>query len=243
MLGDYAQAASFETFLSKKQGNVANNDIARMQGKRFISAVEAEESRRLAENVIKQVTGGDVVAARFLYGEYFEFVPQFKIFLTTNHKPKINCNDPAIWRRVKLIPFTVSIPEEKQILDLDEQLKDEFSGILNWAIEGCLEWQRNGLQTPEEVVNATKEYRNEMDTVNAFLEERCTLLPILRVNPTSLYTAYKEHCTLNGESFLSMKEFGKSLNDKGYEIKKSDGKNWRSGIELQCEEQGSGGPY
>jgi putative DNA primase/helicase len=80
MLGDYAQAASFETFLSKNQGNVANNDIARMQGKRFISAVEAEESRRLAENVIKQVTGGDVVAARFLYGEYFEFVPQLRYF-------------------------------------------------------------------------------------------------------------------------------------------------------------------
>ena len=237
LLGDYAQAASFETFLSKNQGNVANNDIARMQGKRFISAVEAEESRRLAENVIKQITGGDVVAARFLYREYFEFVPQFKIFLTTNHKPKINCNDPAIWRRVKLIPFTVSIPEEKQILDLDEQLKDEFSGILNWAIEGCLDWQRNGLQTPEEVVNATKDYRNEMDTVNEFLEECCTLLPNVKVNPTALFDAYKKFCEKNGEIFLSMKKFGASLNKKGYEVTKTNSRTWRLGIGLPVEER------
>ncbi len=235
LLEDYAQAASFETFLSKKQGNAANNDIARMQGKRFISAVEAEESRRIAENVIKQVTGKDVVAARFLYAEYFEFLPQFKIFLATNHKPKINCNDPAIWRRVKLLPFSVSIPETEQIQDLDSQLEEELPGILKWAVKGCLDWQEKGLQTPDEVVSATKEYRNEMDTVNVFLDEKCTLLPMLKVNPTTLYSVYKTYSDLNGESFLTMKEFGKSLNDKGYEIKKSNGKNWRHGIGLSNE--------
>ncbi|MCP4254145.1 MAG: hypothetical protein GY775_12195 [Candidatus Scalindua sp.] len=232
LLGDYSQAASFETFLSKKQGNVANNDIARMHGKRFISAVEAEERRRLAENVIKQVTGSDVVAARFLYAEYFEFIPQFKIFLATNHKPRINCNDPAIWRRVKLVPFAVKILEEEQVQDLDDQLEEELSGILNWAVDGCLDWQRNGLQTPDEVISATKEYRNEMDTVNAFLGEYCTLSPTLKVNPTELFTAYKKFCELNGEVYLSMKDFGISLNTKGYEVKRSNGKNWRIGIEL-----------
>jgi P4 family phage/plasmid primase-like protien len=235
LLGDYAQAASFETFLSKKQGSVANNDIARMQGKRFISAVEAEESRRLAENVIKQVTGGDVVAARFLYAEYFEFIPQFKIFLATNHKPKINCNDPAIWRRVKLIPFAVRIPEEEQIQDLDKQLEDELSGILNWGLSGSLDWQENGLQTPDEVENATKEYRNEMDSVNEFLDECCTVLPNIKVNPTDLYESYKRHCEKNGEMFLSMKDFGASLNNKGYETTKSNGRTWRIGIGLQSQ--------
>jgi len=233
LLGDYAQAASFETFLSKRQGNVANNDIARMKGKRFISAVEADENRRLAENVIKQVTGGDVVAARFLYGEYFEFIPQFKIFLATNHKPKINCNDPAIWRRVKLIPFAVRIPEEEQILDLDDQLEAELSGILNWAIKGCLDWQVNGLQTPEEVESATKEYRKEMDTINEFLEECCTISSMLKVNPTDLYNAYKRHCELNGESFLTMRMFGTSLTSKGYDTSDSNGKRWRLGIGLK----------
>lgn len=238
LLGDYAQTATFETFLSKKQSNAANNDIARMHGMRFISAVEAEESRRLAENVIKQVTGGDTVTARFLYGEHFEFIPQFKIFLASNFKPKINCNDPAMWRRVNLIPFTVSIPEEEQIKDLEGQLKDEVSGILNWAIKGCLEWQRNGLQTPEEVVTVTKEYRNEMDTVSAFLDERCTLLSNLRVNPTELFDAYKRYCEKNGEVFLPMKRFGVSLNNKGYEVSKSNGRAWRFGIGLSVEEQG-----
>jgi len=232
LLGDYAQAASFETFLSKKQGNAANNDIARMQGKRFISAVEAEERRKLAGNVIKQVTGGDIVAARFLYAEYFEFMPQFKIFLATNHKPKINCNDPAIWRRVKLIPFDISIPEGEQILDLDDQLEAELSGILNWAIKGCLDWQGNGLQTPKEVENATIEYRNEMDTVSEFLSECCDLAPNYRATPTELYEAYKIRCELNGEKYLSLKEFGKSLNGKGFSTNRSNGKNWRIGIKL-----------
>ena len=168
----------------------------------------------------------------FLYAEYFEFIPQFKIFLATNHKPKINCNDPAIWRRVKLVPFAVKIPEEEQIQDLDDQLEEELSGILNWAVEGCLDWQRNGLQTPDEVVSATKEYRNEMDTVNAFLGECCTLSPTLKVNPTDLFTAYKKYCELNGEVYLSMKDFGLSLNAKGYEVKRSNGQNWRVGIGL-----------
>ena len=232
LLGDYAQAASFETFLSKKQGNIANNDIARMQGKRFISAVEAEESRKLAENIIKQVTGGDVVTARFLYAEYFEFIPQFKIYLAANHKPKISCNDSAIWRRVKLVPFNEKISEEKKIDDLDEQLKEELSGILNWGIQGCLDWQKHGLQTPEEVVRATNMYRGEMDSVSEFLSENCERSPNCRINPTELYYAYKSYCELNGEKYLSLKDFGKSLNGKNFLVKKSNGQLWRSGIKL-----------
>jgi len=232
LLGDYAQAASFETFLSKKQGNVANNDIARMQGKRFISAVEAEESRRLAENVIKQVTGGDVVTARFLFKEYFEFIPQFKIFLAANHKPKISCNDSAIWRRVKLVPFNEKILEDERIDDLDDQLKEELSGILNWSLHGCLDWQENGLKTPVEVESATKEYRYEMDNVSEFLRECCDLASNYRESPAVLYEAYKTRCDLNGEKYLCLKEFGKSLNDKGYLTRRSNGKNWRTGIKL-----------
>ena len=232
LLGDYAQAASFETFLSKKQGNVANNDIARMQGKRFISAVEAEGGRKLAENIIKQVTGGDVITARFLYAEYFEFIPQFKIFLAANHKPKIGCNDSAIWRRVKLIPFNEKISEDEKIDDLDDQLKEELSGILNWGIKGCLYWQSEGLKTPDEVESATKEYRNEMDTVAEFISECCDLEPNHKETPTNLYDAYKRNCELNGEEYLSMKEFGQSLNDKGFSTNRSNGKNWRRGIKL-----------
>jgi len=232
LLGDYSQAASFETFLSKKQGSVANNDIARMQGKRFISAVEAEGGRKLAENIIKQVTGGDVITARFLYAEYFEFIPQFKIFLAANHKPKINCNDSAVWRRVKLIPFNEKISEDERIDDLDDQLQEELSGILNWGIQGCLDWQGNGLQTPKGVESATKEYRNEMDTVAEFIRECCDLSQNNRETLTVLYDPYKSRCDLNGEKYLSLKEFGKALNDKGFLTYRSNGKSWRSGIRL-----------
>jgi len=237
LLGDYAQAASFETFLSKKSGNAASSDIARMQGKRFISAVEAEEGRSLAENIIKQVTGGDVITARFLYAEYFEFIPQFKIFLAANYKPRISCGDSAIWRRVKLVPFNVKIPVEEQINDFDKKLESELSGILNWVLQGCLDWQKKGLKTPVEVDSATKEYRNEMDTVSGFLKECCALAPNYKETPTALYDVYKTNCELNGEKYLSMKEFGKSLNDKGFLTNRSNGKSWRNGIKLLNQNQ------
>ena len=160
LLNDYAQQSPTETFMLRRFGGVPN-DVARLKGKRFVSTIEIEQGRRMAESLVKALTGGDTIAARFLFGEFFEFIPQFKLFLGTNHKPVIHGTDLAIWRRIRLIPFLVTIPEEKQDRELVSKLKEELPGILNWAIKGCLAWQKDGLGVPEEVKAATDEYRKE----------------------------------------------------------------------------------
>src|SRR3990167_1056257 len=140
LLGDYAQTAEFTTFLAKQSENV-RNDIARMAGTRFIAAIEAGEGKRLAETLVKQLTGGDTVTARYLYQDYFEYRPAFKMWLAANHKPTIRGTDNAIWRRIRLVPFTVTIPEAERDSKLSSKLRGELPGILAWAIRGCLEWQ------------------------------------------------------------------------------------------------------
>ncbi|MBE7444687.1 MAG: primase C-terminal domain-containing protein [Planctomycetia bacterium] len=232
LLSDYAQTADFETFLIKKNDGGVRNDIARMQGKRFISAIEAESGKRLSENLIKSLTGGDTVSARFLFAEFFDFQPIFKLWLAANHKPNIRGTDYAIWRRIRLIPFNVTIPEEEQDKHLEEKLKAELPGILAWAVQGCLEWQRNGLQTPVEVKTATKGYRDEMDTIGAFISDCCVLVQDAKVQAGKLYGAYKKWCEENGEFTLTQRYFGMRLSEKGYERIESNG-HWRKGTGLR----------
>jgi putative DNA primase/helicase len=147
LLGDYAIATPTETFM-KKSGDQHTNDIARLRGTRFVTTTELEYGKRLAEPLIKKITGNDQMTARFLYGEYFNFMPTFKIFMATNHKPVIKGTDHGIWRRIRLIPFTTRITEEKQDKHLEQKLKTEASGILNWLLEGAMRWQKEGLKTP-----------------------------------------------------------------------------------------------
>ncbi len=122
LLGDYAIATPTETFM-RKNGDQNTNDIARLRGTRFVTTTEAEQGKRLSEPIIKQITGNDKMTARFLYGEYFNFIPTFKIFMATNHKPVIKGTDHGIWRRIKLIPFTTRIPDEKQDLRKNSERK------------------------------------------------------------------------------------------------------------------------
>ncbi len=235
LLGDYAQMAIFDTFLAKKEERSVNNDIARMQGKRFVSAIESEGERRLSEVLIKQLTGGDVITARFLFAEFFEFIPQFKIWLACNHKPTIRGTDHAIWRRIRLIPFNVTIPEADRDKHLAEKLRAELPGILAWAVGGCLEWQKSGLQTPDEVKQATNEYQTDMDVIQAFLDDRC----FIKVESTDvktlsgkLYEAYASWCSENGETPLNNRSFGRRLTEKGCITKQSGGKRWLLGVGL-----------
>ncbi len=235
LLGDYSQGADFETFLIHKNETI-RNDLARMTGRRFISAIESEGERRLAEVLIKQLTGGDTITARFLFGEYFDFKPTFKIWLAANHKPNIRGTDYAIWRRIKLIPFNVTIPEEKRISKtiLMDTFKKELPGILTWAAQGCLEWQKNGLQTPEEIKSATNGYREEMDFIGAFLGECCILTPEVRSKASDLYGVYKKWCETGGEYALSQRSFGLRLTERGLERVKCGGNYWK-GIGIQPE--------
>lgn len=215
LLGDYSLQTPTEMLMMSDRGGIPN-DIARLKGARFVTAVEAGEGRRMAEVLVKQLTGGDTITARFLHQEFFEFKPQCKIFLAANHKPIIKGTDHAIWRRIKMIPFTVTIPEEEQDKHLLDKLKSELSGILAWAVKGCLAWQQLGLGTPDEVKVATEGYRAEMDVIAGFIDECCHVHPAVSVQASAIYEAYCKWCKENGEEAQNQKKFGMALTEKGF---------------------------
>jgi len=186
-----------------------------MRGKCFIAAQESHEGAGLAESLIKWLTGGDRVSARRLYENSFEFEPTHKIWLATNHKPRIRGADDGIWSRIKLIPFEVSF-EGREDKGLKEELKNELPGILAWAVRGCSRWQEIGLRFPESVRNATAEYRSESDQVGLFLAAECDLdaPPTSRVRASALFSAYKAWCDRNGEEKMTGTAFGLRLTER-----------------------------
>jgi putative DNA primase/helicase len=202
LLGDYARHTPTETLLVKR-GDQISNDIARLAGARMVTAIESEGGRRMAEALIKQLTGGDKIAARFLHREFFEFEPNFKLWLASNHKPRIKGSDNAIWRRIHLIPFEVMIPENERDRDLGEKLRSERPGILRWAVEGCKLWREEGLAAPATVKAATNQYREESDIVASFIEECCVLGEGCTVKKAGLYASYAEWCKNSGEGPLT----------------------------------------
>jgi putative DNA primase/helicase len=215
--GDYAIRTPTETLLIKREGAIPN-DVAKLKGARFVFCSEAEEGKRLGESLLKDLTGGDTISARFMRGEWFEFQPTFKIWLATNHKPIIRGTDNAIWDRIRLVPFTVSIPESERIPRRDMMIKfaEELPGILAWMVRGCLEWQKYGLGTPEEVRQATKGYKEEMDVVGDFIDECCVVSKTETATVKELYKSYAEWCEANGERAIKKREFGERLSERGF---------------------------
>jgi putative DNA primase/helicase len=240
LLGDYAVRTPTETFLRKKDGAIPN-DVAKLKGARFVWASENERGSRLSESLIKEMTGGDKLSARFMRGEFFEFYPEFKPWLATNHKPQVR-GDRALWNRLKLIPFHVTIPKDRQKPrhEVMAMFRREFSGILNWALEGCLEWQRDGLGVPEEVVQATREYEAEQDTFAMFLEEKCVRAPNARVLSLALYREYKSWAEQYGEAPVSHKMFGSFLSERGFEKTRTNRGFLYSGVGLRTEDHYDG---
>lgn len=235
VLGDYAYQTDFSTFIIQKNEPI-RNDIARLAGARFVSSVEVEEGKRLAETLIKQITGGDPLAVRFLHGEFFEFYPTFKIFFAANHKPTIRGTDDAIWRRIQTIPFITTIPEEKRIRNFAEYLKEEAEGIFAWAVEGLnLLQKEERLKPPACVKEATKEYREEMDILSEFLNEKCEVAHNNSVTVKELYEAYGKWCVENQENAVSKLIFNNRLTERGFIKNRGTGNKpvWR-GIGLVC---------
>ncbi|HHY72253.1 MAG TPA: DNA primase [Bacillus bacterium] len=224
LLGDYGKQTNSDTFTSKgNEGGGINNDIARLVGSRFVSAVESEDGQKLSESLIKQLTGGEPIMARFLRKEFFEFTPEFKIFFTTNYKPIVKGDDEGIWRRIRLIPFTVTIPKEEVDKHLPEKLQSELPGIFRWAVEGFLKWQAEGLGEPDEVKNATDEYKDEMDLLSNFLDECCVILPQAKVQVKDLHKRYLEWAEENSEYPLKLRSFSSRLAMRGFSKRKSTG--------------------
>lgn len=191
--------------------------LADLLGRRFVSTIETEEGKRMAESLVKQMTGGDRLKARFMRQDFFEFQPNFKLWLAANHKPIIKGTDYAIWRRIRLIPFEVTLSKSEQDKKMGEKLKSEYPGILRWAVEGCLEWQSNGLEEPSEVIKATKSYQEEMDVLGRFLKEETVQEPQTQVQASVLSNRFKQWCEENGESLISSNAFGRKMTEFGFE--------------------------
>lgn len=234
LISDYGQQTPTEALMQKKASAIPN-DIARLRGSRFVSAVETEEGRRLSEVLVKQLTGGDIITARFLNQEFFEFKPEFKIFMATNHKPVVRGTDDGIWRRLPLIPFQVKFwnpdrgetgPDELQAdKSLTGKLREELPGILAWAVRGCQLWQEEGLNIPAEVRAATDEYRAEMDTLADFLSDRCVVKPEAFCKNAEMYAAFTKWAEESGEPKMSQKALTQRLKERNFEQKRSsDGK-------------------
>ncbi|GHU44115.1 phage protein [Spirochaetia bacterium] len=233
MLGDYATSTNTETFIKQNVEKISN-DIARLRGARFVTTTETEQGRKLSEPLIKQITGNDKLTARFLFSEYFIFLPTFKIFMATNHKPHIKGTDNGIWRRIRLIPFTTTIQTDKQDKDLEQKLIAEQSGILNWLLAGTLRWIKEGLSTPQIITNATDEYRGEMDIIGNFLKECCVQEVSGHIRIRELFKTYQSWCNDNNEHACSERFFGLRLKEMGYkQVRTAEARHWQ-GIMLHA---------
>lgn len=224
ILGDYFVGTPFSTLTMNRDRGQATNDLAALAGARAVVAVEPPEGTILNTATVKQLTGGDTITARHLYREFFSFVPQFKLLLVTNHKPQVTETTHAIWRRVHLVPFLVTIREDERDEGFKARLWEERNGILKWLVEGCCEWQLRGILPPAAVVAATEQYQREEDSFGAFVEECCVLgVQDTKVRAGLLLTAYNQWSKANGNDPVSSKMLSRKLASRGLESRKSDG--------------------
>jgi P4 family phage/plasmid primase-like protien len=219
MMGDYARQAAPELLVSRG-GDRHPTELADLFGARLVASVEVDEGKRLAETLVKQMTGGDKMKARFMRADFFEWAPTHKLILAANHRPEIRGTDYAIWRRIHLVPFTVTIPKGERDGKLPAKLAAELPGILNWAIAGCLDWQKDGLGVPQAVTDATEEYRQEQDVLADFIAEHCMIDPQAYAVAGPLHKVYTAWCEANGTKPLSSQAFGRRLTERGFKADK-----------------------
>lgn len=213
MMGEYALSAAPETLMINDRTGGATPEIARLKGARLVLTSESQDGAKLNEARVKALTGGDTIVARQLYQSEIEFKPQFKLFLFSNHKPVIDGTDEGIWRRICLLPFTVKISDEELDLDLQRKLIGEYSGILNWAIQGFRDYKKNGFLIPNVVIGATESYRSDSDIFMQFWDECVCEDTGSTISAAELYTCYRLWCSENGmKSFLNQIRFGREAN-------------------------------
>lgn len=235
LMGDYAKRSPNELLIARFGDRGIPHEVAQLVGVRFTFVSETGEFDRLDESKVKDLVSGDPLSARFLHQNLFSFVPQFKLWAGTNHKPTIRSSDNAIWRRIRLIPFDVSIPEDRIDKSLPKKFRSELSGILNWAVSGCLEWQRIGIAAPDIVREATQEYRDSMDVVGLFIHEECVTRDGSSESVAAMYSAYKEWAEANGEKPMTKKMLSMRMGERGYHVRRVGRSNTRMyhGIRLR----------
>ncbi len=219
VMGDYARTADFETFVQKR-GEGPRNDIAALAGRRMVISIEVEQGKRIAEGIVKSITGRDTISARFLYQEAFEFRPQFKLWLAANDAPQVRHADDAIWRRILRLPFNQVVPIGSRDPTLKTRLCSEPEyqrAILAWLVEGTLRWKEDGLRVPVRISQATQAYREEQNPLLDFLADSCERGKDLSVSAGDLRKAYDAWCEPNGQKPISAQQFAASLRTEGFE--------------------------
>lgn len=222
VLGDYASSAA-PGLLIARGGNEHPTGLADLQGRRLVVVSETGEAGRLHEEQVKALTGGDRISARRMRMDFYQFAPTHLLMMQTNHKPRVAGTDEGIWRRLRLIPFTVTIPAERRDPRLPDKLKAEAPGILAWAFEGWRRYQADGFRTPDSVTAATREYRDASDQIGAFVSEACEVGEHLTAASADLYRAYANWCDEAGERPRTQREFGMRLSERGFEPDKGTG--------------------
>jgi len=255
VLGDYMMSTPADTWATKPPG-AASNDVAALPGARLVTTTETEKSHSLRAGLVKQITGGDKVSARKMFREFFEFMPQCKLWIATNNKPKVSGSDGAIWDRIRLLPFNIKFVPEDDLIEgqkirddkLMEKLLLELPGILAWMVRGCAEWQCSGLPPAVAMTEAAEDYRASQDSVQGFVDQCCDASRGLTCAVKDLYAAYEIWCAENDEEALSRRAFGINLDERGYPSarlnrvrlrKRLDLKGeWRAAVEAEQKTEG-----
>jgi putative DNA primase/helicase len=231
-LGDYAQTAPIETFLSSTTYRHPT-ELADLEGVRLVVASEPDSDRQWNESRLKMLTGGDRVRARGMRQDFFEFMPQFKLMIIGNHKPSFRGVNYAIRRRLQLVPFEVTIPPEEDDKALREALREELGGILQWMIDGCLDWQRVRLSPPSNVVEATNDYLHQEDTFGQWLNECCERLEGALTPTAELRSSWTAFAVSRGEPGMSEKAFAKEMDTRGFVPKRTSKARLCKGVRLK----------
>jgi phage/plasmid primase, P4 family, C-terminal domain len=217
-LGDYGHAADSELFMNAKgSANAASPALFELMGCRFVVVSETERDRPLATALMKQLTGGDPITARPLYGHPVTFKPTHTPLMVTNFLPKIDGTDPAAWRRIRVVPFDVTVPPEERDPELGAKLEAEADAIMTWALEGWADYQVNGMPDAAAVTAATDRYRQDSDTVARFLAERCVRTPAGRTSLPDLYREFQSWAVDDGADVLARRQFSEQLEGHGFE--------------------------
>lgn len=232
LLGEYAIVCSPELIMPRRHSAIPN-DIARLRGARVALMNETTQGSRFDEAKLKDLTGGDTLTGRFLHREFFDFKPTHKLVIRGNHKPAISGTDEGIWRRLRLVPFTVQIPPDEQDKRLLDKLRGELPGILRWAVEGCLDWQRRGLNPPAVVTEAVQQYREESDTLGRFIAEHCNVRKLAQVKSGVFFRHYQQFAEQSGERWIPAKDLPHEMERRGFSYKRgTGGQRLYLGIEL-----------
>jgi len=237
LLGEYAQVAAIDTFLERRGDRNSTSDLARLDGARLVLTSESDANRRLGAGIVKQITGGDRVTARFQYGNEFTYSPRFKLWMMTNHRPQIPDSTHGMWRRVRYVECKVKIPEAERDLRFKDKLLAELPGILNWANTGTSMWLMNQLRPPASAIAATEAYRLEQDTFANFIAECCEVGPEHFMPFGGLFDAYKElygQQGFNERGVLSMHAFSRRLDQAGFaKDRRTNNTLYRLGLRLR----------